>query len=118
MKDQSQKRFRTLTKGILILFTVAGFFCSLFPSSNALTDIRQQNPAQLLLPSQNYHLIFIVVDKMKQQESIPSNKTILLDEPSGYHRHIHFAALMIFAVETVPSYISNLLFTQTTSSCL
>jgi hypothetical protein len=119
MKEQLKHlQFRTMANNILILFVVTGFLCSLFPSGNALVEI-QQNPKQhLLLPSQNYHIIFIVAEKTKRQESISSNNNFLLNDLAGYRKHVHFAVLMYFAAETLPSFISNLLYTQTTSSCL
>jgi hypothetical protein len=120
VKTQSQQQFRTMAKNILILFLVTGFLCSLFPSGNALAEIQQENPAQFLLPSQNYHLIFIVVEKTKRQENIPSTNSSLFDTLSVYRRHVRFAAQIYYytAAETSPSFISNLLYTQTTSSCL
>jgi hypothetical protein len=120
MKEQLQNlQIRTLAKNILILFVVAGFFCSLFPSGKALAEIQQHNSAQhLLLPSQNTHFVYIIVEKTKRQENIPPNNSSLFNVPSAHYRHIHFAVLMYIAVETLPSFITNLLYTQTTSSCL
>jgi hypothetical protein len=112
-------RFRSTAKSTLLLFIGASFLCSLFPSGNALAEIQQQNPLHhLLLPSQTYHLIFIVVEKTKRQESIPSNDNFLLEESSGYRNYVHFPALMNFAAVTFPLSISKLLYILTTSSCL
>jgi hypothetical protein len=121
VKVQSQQQFKTLAKNILILFVVVGFFCSLFPSGNALAEIHQQDPVQhLLLPSQNYHLFFIVVEKAKRQENIPSTKSSFFLAPSVHHRQVCFAAQIYYytAAKASSSFISNLLYTQTTSSCL
>jgi hypothetical protein len=122
MKQQLQHlQFRTLARNTLLLFVVIGFFCSLFPSGNALAEIQQQNPDQhILLPSQNYHLIFIVVEKTKRQESIPSGNSSLFNALSIHHRQVRFAAQTYYyaAIEILPLFISNLLYTQTTSSCL
>jgi hypothetical protein len=122
MKEQLQNlQIRTLAKNILILFVVAGFFCSLFPSGKALAEIQQQNSAQhLLLPSQNYHLFFIVVEKTKRQENIPSTNSSLFNALSVHHGHVRFATQICYYVasETSPSFISHLLYTQITSSCL
>jgi hypothetical protein len=112
-------RFGKAVKSTLLLFIVANFFCPPFPPGNALAEIQQANPErQLLLPSQNNHLILIVVEKTRRQENIYSNNNILFDETDSYRRHMHFAPLMIFATVTLSSYISNLLYTKTISSCL
>ena len=122
MKEQLQHlQFKTTARNIFILFVVTGFLCSLFPSGNALTEIQQQNPARhLLLPSQNYHPIFIVAEKTKQQESISSTKNSLFNTLPVHHRQLCFATQIYYyaAAEISPLYISNLLYTQTTSSCL
>jgi hypothetical protein len=121
VKEQSQQPFGTTVKSIFLGFIITVFLCSLVSSSNTPVEIQQQNPAQhFLVPLQNNHLVFVAVEKTKRQENISSDNSSLSYALCVHQRHVRRAAQIcrITAIEILPSYISNLLYTQTTSSFL
>jgi hypothetical protein len=122
MKEQIQNlQIGTSARNALLLFVVIGLFCSLFPFGNALAQVQQKDPEQyLFLPAQNYQQFFIVIEKTKRQENIFSTKNPLLNAPFVNPEQVRFAAqIFCFSTPITPSsVISNLLYTQTTSSCL
>ena len=84
-------------------------------------EIQQQNSVQhLLLPSQNNHPIFVVVERTKRQENTPSNDNSFFNTLSVHHREVRFTAQTFYyaTLEILPSFITNLLYTQITSSFL